>query len=202
MDAWFLTRDDYIRIFKDKVRLGNHPWPYIALNALVRHCRTAPFIEELKAVPFTTRPEDFQKSLLQYWPEVQEATGKFLTAVSQDNELSLLSLYWQMVEKICVALSLLNERPYTTRATIFEEALSFPILPPSFSRLMLKPDQPRIPSRLAERPRPYLARSKICFVTEVMRFTQTVWMRLFRPIPAPGNLPGAQRLIALRAKLR
>jgi len=150
IDAWFITRNDYIHIFKDKVRLGGHPWPYIALNALVPVVN-APFIEELKALPHTIRPADFQKALIAYWPQVQEATAKLLTAISQGNQLSMLFLYWQMVEKTCFALSLLNERPYTTRAATFEEALCFPILPHSFSSLMLRPEAPRIPSELAEK---------------------------------------------------
>lgn len=150
IDAWFITRNDYIHIFKDKVRLGGHAWPYIALNALVPVVNT-PFIEELKALPHTIRPEYFKNALIAYWPQVQEGTAKLLTAISQGNELSMLSLYWQMVEKMCFALSLLNERPYTTRAATFKEVLSFPVLPQSFPGLMLHPDAPRIPWELAEK---------------------------------------------------
>lgn len=150
VDAWFITRDDYIHIFKDKVRLGNHPWPMVALNALAP-VLNAPFIEDLVRLPATIQPGEFRNTLTKFWPQVQEATGKLLTAVSQGNELSLQYLYWQMVEKMCYALSLLNERPYTTRAAIFSEALALPVLPPSFPALMLKPDEPRDPLNLAEK---------------------------------------------------
>lgn len=149
VDAWFLTRDDYIHIFKSKVRLGNHPWPYVALNAL-EPVTNAPFIEELKAVPAQTQAADFRGALIGYWPRVQEATGKFLNAVLEDNQLSVMPFYWQMIDRMCTVLSFLNERPYTTSATVYGEALSFPVLPASFPGLMLKPADAVIPSKLAE----------------------------------------------------
>lgn len=150
VDVWFLTRANYINIFKSKVRLGNNPWPYVARNALAPVIN-APFIEELKAMPARTEKEDFRRALTGCWPRVQEATGKFMNSVVERNELAMMSLYWQMIDKMCTALSFLNERPYTTSATEYHEALAFPVLPASFPGLMLKPDEAAIPSELARR---------------------------------------------------
>lgn len=150
VDAWFLTRADYIDIFKSKVRLGNHPWPHVALNALAPVIN-APFIEELKAMPARTEAEDFRRALTSYWPRVQEATGKFMNSVMEGNELVMMSFYWQMIDRMCTALSFLNERPYTTSATVYGEVLAFQVLPASFPGLMLKPNEAAIPSELARR---------------------------------------------------
>lgn len=152
VDAWFMTRSTYISIFKDKVRMGEDSWPYVALNVL-SPVFNAPFIQDLLTVPHVRAPDAFRQALVAFWPQVQEATAKLLTAVDRNDVAPTAYLYWQMVEKMCCALSYLNERPYSTRAAVFTEVLSFPSLPPSFSSLMLAPDEPGTPAKLADRAR-------------------------------------------------
>jgi hypothetical protein len=58
-----------------------------------------------------------------------------LTA-AQCNAPDSLRLYEIFAERLCVALSLLNGRAYTTRAVIFREARQFCQLPAHFEQLM------------------------------------------------------------------
>lgn len=144
---WFLTRQDYL--YHHKQRVGAE-WYYAAMNTLAPLINE-PFVRELIEVPWQLSREDRFKALREFWPLVQEAAGKLLTAASRADSGPVPFLYWQMVEKICVALSLLNGRPYTTRAAIFEEARTFKTLPKSFDRLIAPAESMPNPSELAGR---------------------------------------------------
>ncbi len=144
---WFLTRQDYL--YHHKQRVGAE-WSYAAMNTLVPLINE-PFVRELIEVPWALSREDRFRALREFWPLVQEAAGKLLTAASREDSGPVPFLYWQMVEKICVALSLLNGRPYTTRAAIFDEARTFKILPKSFDRLIAPAEGMQKPSELAGR---------------------------------------------------
>ena len=147
IDIWFLTRQTYLNIHKKDV---NHEWPYAALSVLTP-LLNAPFIQELSDTPVSATSEDCLRALRRFWPQVQEATGKVLTAVERNDINPLPFLYWRMVERMCVALSLLNVRPFSTRAAIFTEVRTFPHLPASFEAIMSPQDWTHEPAELGRR---------------------------------------------------
>jgi len=137
VDIWFPTRREFLDIHKAKI---GPSWPFTAQIALLPLINDA-FIRELNAMPYNNSAQDRMRALGEFWPEIQEAAAKLLTAVEGGNVAPVPYLYWQAVEKFCVALSLLNARPFTTRAAMFGEARQFPILPASFEELLIPADQ-------------------------------------------------------------
>ncbi len=135
VDIWFLTRKDYITNHKGGDR---KQWPYAARSALIPLFNPG-FVQDLSAIPSPISPQDRMAALTDLWPDVQEASGKLLTAVERADTLPIPFLYWAMVEKLCVALSYVNAQPFTTRASIFAEAMSFEHLPASFRAVLEGP---------------------------------------------------------------
>ena len=133
VDIGFVTRQEFLDRTKTKV----HPaWPFTARTVLLPLINDA-FVRELNAVPYNNSPQDCMQALGAFWPEIQQAAARLLTAVEGGNAAPAPYLYWQAVEKFCVALSLLNARPFTTRAAMFGEARQFPLLPASFESLLI-----------------------------------------------------------------
>jgi hypothetical protein len=132
IDIWFLTRRQYIEIFRHRT---DEKWSYVALGALIP-LLNEPFIRTIAEVPSASRPESRLQGVVAMWPSLQEATGKVLNAVAREERDALPYLYWRMAERMCVALSLLNGRPFTTGARIFSEAATFPLLPDDFHALI------------------------------------------------------------------
>jgi hypothetical protein len=150
IEIWLLTRSEYLGIFKDKVRSGgHHPWPYVALNVLTPVFNEQ-FVLELSRIPPPSEISHCRTAFVSFWPKLQEATAKLLTAVSRNDVEPVLFLYWQTVEKSCYALSLLNGRPFSTRAAVFREAQAFPLLPEHFKTLLIRPEDVRSPKQLSE----------------------------------------------------
>lgn len=147
IDLWFLTRVDYLYIHRQKI---GAEWPYAGRNMLVP-LLNEPFIREVADVPLNMTLEERMRALGNYWPEVQEATAKVLTASSREDDDSSRFLFWQMSEKMCVALSLVNGRPFTTRAAIFSEVRMFRTLPMHIELLSIPPDSQPTPADMAER---------------------------------------------------
>ena len=147
IDLWFLTRGEYIDIHKGKVR---HDWPYAA-SSILTPLLNEPYISALSEVTCNVTSGACRAVLRTFWPKVHEATTKLLTAVERGDVDPIVFLYGQMAEKMCAALSLLNAKPFTTRAAIFAEARAFGRLPEGFDLLVLSPDQPIDPTELARR---------------------------------------------------
>jgi hypothetical protein len=142
VDIWILTRKDYVAHHKGGDR--KH-WPHAATSTLTPLLNAA-FIQELSAIPSPISLQDRVAALKDLWPEVQEASGKLLTAIDRTDTLPIPFLYWTMVEKLCVALSYVNARPFTTRAAIFAETMSFDRLPASFRAVLEGPSSsPNLP---------------------------------------------------------
>jgi len=135
VDIWILTRKDYIAHHKGGDR---KQWPYAATSTLIPLLNAA-FIQDLSAIPSPISLHDRVAALKDFWPEVQEAFGKLLSAIDRADTLPIPFLYWMMVEKLCVALSYVNAQPFTTRAAIFAEARSFDRLPASFHAVLEGP---------------------------------------------------------------
>ncbi len=129
---WFLTPAQYLHIHKRKI---NVEWVFAGSNSLVP-LLNASLICELAQAPCNQLPNEYLKTLREYWPQVQEAAAKFLTAISRNDTAVLPILYCGAIEKICIALSFLNARPFTTRAAIFEETRKFPKVPAHFAALL------------------------------------------------------------------
>lgn len=141
IDIWLITREDYLRIHKKSIQaLSSDIWPFTAANTLMPLLNVE-FVNELRQTPYAMSEIGFRTGLITFWPSVQEATAKFLTAVERNDRFSVSYLYWLALEKICCALSFLNGTPFSTRAKIFEETLQFAILPPSFGKLLVAADQ-------------------------------------------------------------
>lgn len=136
IDLTFLTREEYLEHFKR--RIVWHEWPYQADGALLPLVNDD-FVRELATTAPNKKLEDRATALRNCWSEVQEATAKLLNAIARNDLDPVPYLYWRMVDKLCAALSLFNARPYTTRATIFAEARTFPYMPEHFELLMLQP---------------------------------------------------------------
>lgn len=142
VDIWILTRKDYIAHHKGGDR--KH-WPHAATSTLAPLVNAA-FIEDLSAIPSPISLHDRLAALKDLWPEVQEASGKLLSAIDRADRLPIPFLYWTMVEKLCVALSYVNAQPFTTRAAIFAETMSFDRLPASFHAVLEGPgSSPNLP---------------------------------------------------------
>ena len=135
VDIWILTRKDYIAHHKGGDR--KH-WPHAARSALIPVLNAA-FIQDLTAIPSPISLHDRVAALKDFWPEVQEAFGKLLSAIDRTDTLPIPFLYWIMVEKLCVALSYVNAQPFTTRAAVFAETMSFDRLPASFRAVLEGP---------------------------------------------------------------
>ncbi len=129
---WFLTRDDYLFIHRNKV---GAQWPYTAANTLVPLINE-PFIRSLSDVPPNNNPEDYRAAIHELWPFVQEATSKLLNAVIRRNDEAVFFLYWNMAEKLTVILSLLNAKPFSTLSSIFADARTFALLPDNYLALL------------------------------------------------------------------
>jgi hypothetical protein len=129
---WFLTRDDYLSIHKNKV---GAQWPYAAAITLVPLINE-PFIRSFSDVPPNNNPEDYRAAIYELWPFVQEATSKLLNAVSRRNDEAVYFLYWSMAEKLTVILSLLNAKPVSTRSSVFADARTFALLPDNYLALL------------------------------------------------------------------
>ncbi len=136
IDLWFTTKMEYLGRFKYNVR---PIWPYVADGALVP-ILNAPFVHAIQATPSKASPEACRQTLRSLWPEVQESTAKVLTAVASGNIDPLPLLFHEMAERMCVALSLLNAEPFTTRSAILTEARRFPRRPPHFELLVIAPN--------------------------------------------------------------
>jgi hypothetical protein len=147
IDVWFLTREDYLYSHRQKIEVD---WVFGALGALVP-VLNEPYIREIANVPPNTTREECLQELKAYWPLVQEATAKLLTAVARGDSSPISHLYWQMVDKMCVALSYVNARPYSTRAAVIDEALMFDKVPANFGLLVLPSDRVLAPSELGRR---------------------------------------------------
>ena len=149
IDVWFLTRVDYLYIHRQKI---GAEWPYAGSNNLMplvnEQC-----IRETTNVPLNLTLEERLLALRDYWPLVQEASAKVLTAAAHDDLDSTRFLFWQMAEKFCVALSFINGRPFSTRAAIFAEARTFQTLPMHIELLSIGRDTSSSSAELADRAR-------------------------------------------------
>jgi hypothetical protein len=145
IDLWFLTRQDYVDLHKSKIRAN---WPFTAVTAL-RPLINIAFIRELNAMPYNNSAQDRMRALGDFWPEIQDATARLLSAAAAGDQDPVPYLFWLTVEKICVALSLLNAQPFTARAAMFRETRGFALLPPSFGQLLA--GQGAAPAELAQR---------------------------------------------------
>jgi hypothetical protein len=77
------------------------------------------------------------------------------------------------MEKICVALSFLNAQPYTTLASVFSEARSLPILPPSFNDFIIPPGCALEPAEIG--------RKALTAFTEVEALILSRGLKLYEP---------------------
>jgi hypothetical protein len=132
VDIWCLTKREYIAEHREKVRPS---WPYAASNVLVPLFNEK-LINEISNIPYNYSEADRFDRIEQEWMVFQERVSKVLNAAHDKNENSLPYLFWQMVEKMCALLSILNGRPFITRATAFEEVRDFEKLPEKFHDLV------------------------------------------------------------------
>jgi kanamycin nucleotidyltransferase len=138
IDLWYITREEYLDVYKEKVR---GEWPYVAAALLVP-LLNEPYVRALIDAPSAATTDRWLSALKAQWPLVQEAAAKFLNAVERDDADALMFLYWQMMEKLCVVLAFLNGHSFTTRAAVFTETRGFRELPPHFEKLLIRPDAP------------------------------------------------------------
>lgn len=128
---WFLTGREYLDLHKRKV---GGEWAYAGANTLVP-ILNEPFIRALSDAPSNGEAPHYRMAVQEFWPLVQEAAGKVLNAAGAGNSDSLTFLYWSMVEKFSILLSLLNRKPFSTRSKVFLEARRFELLPESYATL-------------------------------------------------------------------
>jgi kanamycin nucleotidyltransferase len=132
IDMWFLTVREYLDDHRLKVR---PTWPYTVSSVLVP-LYNDPLINEIHRTGYNTSIEDRIAALRKIWPEFQESSAKVLTAVERGQGIVISHLFWQMAEKMCAILSLLNGKPFSTRAAVFTEVRDFDRLPKDFRTLL------------------------------------------------------------------
>ncbi len=133
IDIRFPTRQEFLDSHKLKI---GPAWPFTARTVLVPLINDA-FVREINAMPYNNAVEARLRALGAFWPRIQDAAAKLLTAVESGNTAPAPYLYWQTVEKFCIALSFLNAQPFTSRAAMFGEARGFSILPTGFEDLLI-----------------------------------------------------------------
>jgi hypothetical protein len=143
---WFLTRQQYLYMHRQKVRAE---WAYAGANTLVPLINEQ-FIRSLSTAPANTNPKHYRDAVQDLWPSFQEAAGKVLNAVKSGREDNVDYLYWVMVEKLSTVLALLNRKAFSTRSEVFSEARKFELLPVSFHALF-EPIPDKSPELYAER---------------------------------------------------
>ena len=149
VDLWFLTRADYLYIHRQKI---GAEWAYAGSNNLMPLINER-FIREISTVPLNMTLEERLHALRDYWPVVQEAIAKVLTAADRDDLASIRFLFWQMVERVCSVTVLTNGRPFSTRAAIFTEVRTFQTLPAHIELLSIASDIAPSPAELGDRAR-------------------------------------------------
>jgi hypothetical protein len=147
IDIRFPTRQEFLDSHKLKIGAA---WPFTARTVLVPLINDA-FVRELNAMPYNNAAEDRMRALGEFWPEIQDAAARLLTAVETGNAPPAQYLYWQTVEKFCIALSILNGQPFTSRVAMFGEARQFSLRPTGFEDLLIPAGIPVDEMELARR---------------------------------------------------
>jgi hypothetical protein len=147
IDLWFITPALYLHRHRQKINLE---WPYSGSSTLTP-LLNEPLIRKINETPLNISLEERLKVVKNYWPDVQEAAAKVLTAAGRGDAEAVPFLFWQVAEKICVVLSLINGRPFITRAGVFCEVRTFDILPKHAALLSFMPDAQVTSAELANR---------------------------------------------------
>jgi hypothetical protein len=133
IEAIYLTPQEYIRSVTEPGR----DW-YVAASDVLVGVYNPGFVEELvRQVRAVQHPEQaYLNQAAEYRYELQEAFGKVLNAVEQDNVEGVSLLLGDAVLFLLRTLATLNRQPFTTFARFIGEARSFKVKPPRFDELL------------------------------------------------------------------
>lgn len=112
-------------------------WPLAAsetLSAVYNELFIDGIREKLQSVRPARRELVLQAAHCFY--EVQEACGKVLNAIEQNNHPGMPLLLFDAVMHMLAVLSLINQTPYITFASFIAQAQQFPIQPPALNDLL------------------------------------------------------------------
>lgn len=127
----WMTRDVYLETIRDIT-----PNWYLAGSDTLVPLINQPFIDELNQYQIENRREKCLAQAKHRWHEVQEATGKVLTAIDQTNRDGVPLLLGDMALHMLITLAFLNETPYITFARFITQAREFALKPADFDRLL------------------------------------------------------------------
>lgn len=130
IDLWFPTGEEYCQGQGSSLHPAWHHWG--PLRPLVNEA----FIAEMNAARGEDRPGERMQHLGESWPQLRAAMAALLAAVETGDADAAPGLYWRLVDEVCGALSILNARPFTSRATAFTEAQFFTVRPAAFGQLL------------------------------------------------------------------
>jgi hypothetical protein len=133
IEVMYFTPQEYIR----SVTEPGHDW-FVAASDLLVGVYNPGFIEELvrqrRAVQYPQ--EAYLHQAAEYRYELQEAFGKVLNAVEQNNAEGVSLLLGDAVLFLLRTLATLNRQPFTTFARFISEARSLQVKPPRFDELL------------------------------------------------------------------
>jgi len=127
------TPEHYLR----DVQKPSEDW-YLAGSDQLLPLYGAPFIQQLEARKQQVAFAKFLDIARHHWHKVQESTAKVLNALHRNKRQHLPLLLFDMYRHMAISLALLNQQPYTTFATILEEAIQLEWTPEGFIALSNK----------------------------------------------------------------
>ncbi len=125
------TKETYLSETKDVGKF----W-YIAGSDTLTPLVNESLIAELNSFEPENLKEKCMKQAVEHWYEVQESTAKVLNAVDAGNGEGLPLLLSDMILRMLIVLSFLNQTPYVTFARFIEQARSFVTKPEGMNRLL------------------------------------------------------------------
>jgi hypothetical protein len=133
IEVIYLTPEKYIRSVTEPGR----DW-FVAASDVLVGVYNLEFVEEVvrraRAVQYP--PEAYLHQAAEYRYELQEAFGKVLNAVEQDNVEGISLLLGDAVLFLLRTLATLNQQPFTTFGRFISEARALPIKPERMDELL------------------------------------------------------------------
>ncbi|HEV3050540.1 MAG TPA: hypothetical protein VGX50_09540, partial [Longimicrobium sp.] len=133
VEAEYLTEEAYLQRYASV----SADW-FLAGSAPLLPLHNAPFVQRIarRVAEIRYPREQFLRRAGRRFIEVQEASGKVLSAIEAADRSAIPLLLFDAVMHILVTLSFLNQRPFTTFARFIDEGRALPHTPARLGELL------------------------------------------------------------------